>query len=122
MKNGTRSCGALWCLPVLLTLAGCSNLSWPWSRNHDSTAAVAPATGDDAECDRLRSAIKDNEERRRDASADSTSPEIVAAAEAKAGQKIDELRTRYEALDCPGEADPRYRRAPVAPAPGASPP
>jgi hypothetical protein len=81
---------------------------------------VAPAAGgnSDAECAQLRQDIKENEERRRNAAAQSTSPEIVAAAEANAGQRIDALRARYDALECTGEADPRYPRAPVTPVPG----
>jgi hypothetical protein len=111
-------------VPSLLAVAGCSNVSWPWSRHRDATAVapVTPGSDSDAECARLQADIKDSEERRRNAPTESTSPEIVAASEAKAGQQIDALRARFDALDCPGEADPRFRRAPVAPAPGALPP
>jgi hypothetical protein len=111
-------------LAALLAIGGCSSVSWPWNRHPDTTAVApaAPGTDNTADCDRLRSEIKDNEERRRNAPADSTSPEIVAAAEAKAGQQLDTLRARFDALDCPGESDPRFRRAPVTPAPGALPP
>ena len=110
----------LLCLPALLGAAGCSNVSWPWSRHHDAAAMASPAPGgnDDAQCAQLRADIKNNEERSRNATTQSTSPEIVAATEAKAGAQIDALRARYDALDCPGEADPHYRRAPVTPAPG----
>jgi len=95
-------------LPVLLALAGCSDVSWPWSRHHDSTSIV-PAGADgnnDAECAQLRADIKNNEESLRNATTESTSPEIVAASEAKAGQQIDALRQRYR-LD---KASPAMRR------------
>jgi hypothetical protein len=108
----------------VLAIGGCSDVSWPWSRHRDTTvvAPVAPGTDNTADCDRLRTEIKDNEERLRNAPTESTSPEIIAANEAKAGQQLDTLRQSFDALDCPGEADPRYRRAPVSPAPGALPP
>jgi hypothetical protein len=111
-------------LPVLLAAAGCSDVSWPWTRHHDSASIVpaGPGGNNDAECAQLRADIKNNEESLRNATTESTSPEIVAASEAKAGQQIDALRQRYDGLDCPGDADPRYRRAPVTPAPGGLPP
>ncbi len=107
-------------IPLLLGASGCSDVSWPWTRHRDTAALASPAPGgdNDAQCAQLRADIKNNEERRRNATTQSTSPEIVAATEAKAGANIDALRARYDALDCPGEADPRYRRAPVTPAPG----
>jgi hypothetical protein len=132
MSLNTRNFRCLLLVPALLAVGGCSDVSWPWSRHRD-TATVAPVApgsnggsdkGSDnaADCAQLQTEIRDNEERRRNATTESTSPEIVAAAEAKAGQQIDALRARFDALDCPGEADPRYRRAPVTPAPGALPP
>ncbi len=118
----TGSAGWAFGLAVLLCLSGCSDISWPWSRSSPSPAPTAAASGDgnDAECASLRSEIKNNEERSREAPTQSTSPEIVEATQAKAGQQVDELRARYDALDCQGQADPRYRRAPVTPAPGSA--
>ena len=132
MSLNTRNFRCLLLVPALLAVGACSDVSWPWSR-HPDTATVGPVapgsnggsdkgSDNDADCARLQAEIRDNEERRRNATTESTSPEIVAAAEAKAGQQIDTLRARFDALDCPGEADPRYRRAPVTPAPGALPP
>lgn len=116
--NRIPICVAL--VPALLVAAGCSDVSWPWSRHRDAAALASPGPGgnNDAQCAQLRADIKNNEERSRNATTQSTSPEIVAATEAKAGANIDALRARYDTLDCPGEADPRYRRAPVTPAPG----
>src|SRR5208282_3838623 len=83
-RHAWRPAGWALGLAALLAIGGCSSISWPWSRNRDTTAAAPVATGTgtdtDAECDRLRVEIKNSEESRRNASAQSTSPEIVAAA------------------------------------------
>ena len=114
---------------LLLTLAGCSEGSVPVLRGNASAApsAVAtPAEGTDAvaaECERLRAEIRSNQQAVREAPTISTSPEIVAAAQAKADKRIDDTRARLNGLNCPsdsGDTGQPPRLAPMPPAPGAA--
>jgi hypothetical protein len=117
---------------VLLTLAGCSSMSMPVLRSRASDAAsisAAPASGADptaAQCAQLRAEIRSNQQAVREAPTTSTSPQIVAAAEAKADKRIDDTRTRLDELDCPAEDDSfgvKVRPlAPMPPAPGGASP
>lgn len=109
-------------------LQGCG-VQWPW--RHDSTspppppsAANADAPAGDArkaECEQLSSDIRHNRDLAREAPALSSTPEIVQASEAKADQRIAELQTRYEQLDChdedatSGVAPPKTAPLPAAP-------
>jgi hypothetical protein len=120
--------GVLLLLASTLLLHGCG-VQWPW--RHDSTsppppppAASADAPAGDAlkaECDQLSSDIRHNRELAREAPALSSTPEIVEASEAKADQRIAELQTRYEQLDCHDEdaaaglAPPKTAPLPAAP-------
>ena len=117
---------------LVLALTGCSYMSVPVlrSREGDAPPPIASATpnGTDktaAECEQLRSEIRANQQAVREAPTTSTSPEIVAAAEAKADKRIDDTRTQLDELDCPPEPDPGGKLRPLAPLPpapgGASP-
>ena len=117
---------------VLLALTGCSYLSVPVlrSRATDAPPPIASVTpnGTDqtaAECAQLRSEVRANQQAVREAPTISTSPEIVAAAEAKADKRIDDTRTQLDELDCPPEPDTGDKLRPLAPmppAPGAASP
>ena len=116
---------------MLLTLVGCSEGSIPVLRGSEGKSAPAidaPADGSDptaAECEQLRSQIRANQQAVREAPTISTSPEIVAAAEAKADKRIDDTRARLDELDCPSDSDSSVkirRLAPMPPAPGAGSP
>ena len=116
---------------MLLTLIGCSEGSIPVLRGSEgkpAPAIEAPADGRDptaAECEQLRSQIRSNQQALREAPTISTSPEIVAAAEAKADKRIDDTRSRLDELDCPSDSDSSVklrRLAPMPPAPGAGSP
>jgi hypothetical protein len=120
--------GAAFGAAVLLALVGCSEGSIPvlrGSAGKSASAIAAPADGADptaAECDQLRAQIRSNQQALREAPTISTSPEIVAAAEAKADKRIDDTRSRLDELDCPSDADNSAkvpRLAPMPPAPGA---
>jgi hypothetical protein len=88
---------------ALLGFSGCSYMSVPVlrSRAADSPPPIASATPDAdgpdrtaAECEQLRSEIRANQQAVREAPTISTSPEIVAAAEAKADKRIDDTRSQ----------------------------
>jgi len=111
---------------LLLALMACSDGSMPVLRG-SAASAIEPAPGISdpvaAECEQLRAQIRANQQDVREAPTTSTSPEIVAAAEAKADKRIDDTRARLDDLDCPSDSDdsarPR-RLAPLPPAPGAA--
>ncbi len=117
---------------ALLTLAGCSSMSMPVLRSRASDApssSAAPASGADptaAECAQLRAEIRSNQQALREAPTISTSPQIVAAAEAKADKRIDDTRARLDELDCRSEGDSSGVKvrplAPMPPAPGGASP
>jgi hypothetical protein len=119
--------GAALGVALLLWLAGCSEGSIPVLRGSEGAvpSAIAPTAGSDAvaaECEQLRSQIRANQQAVRAAPSISTSPEIVAAAEAKADKRIDDMRARLDELDCPSDSDsavkPPRPLAPMPPAPG----
>lgn len=120
---------------ALSLLYACSNGSMPVLRERAAAGPdlVAPADGSDpvaAQCEQLRAQIRSNLQARRQAPTLSTSPEIVAASEAKADQRIDDVRANMDALDCPDENPPQRKPgasgqpddlrplAPLPPAPG----
>lgn len=116
---------------VLLTLMSCSEGSIPVLRGNEGKSLpdiAAPADGSDptaAKCERLRAQVRSNQQAVREAPTISTSPEIVAAAEAKADKRIDDTRTRLDELDCPSDSDSSVTDRPLAPmlpAPGAGSP
>jgi hypothetical protein len=96
-------------------------------RSRADASVTAPSNPDDplaAQCTQLREQIRVNQESLREAPAISTSPQIVAAAEGKADQRIDELRNRMDELGCSAEyanadAGERVRMMPLPPAPNA---
>jgi hypothetical protein len=117
-------------LPAVVTcallgagVAGCEDLNWPFHRAQ-STSTSSPGedngSGNASECADIRAQIKDNQESRREAPTTSTNQDIVSASEGKADKRIEDLQTRYEALDCPSDEAPnRGRLPPLQPAPGA---
>jgi hypothetical protein len=117
---------------LLLLVEGCSYISMPVLRSRASDAPstiAAPASGADptaAECAQLRTEIRSNQQAVREAPTTSTSPQIVAAAEAKADKRIDDKRAQLDELDCPAEDDGSGVKvrplAPMPPAPGAASP
>jgi hypothetical protein len=119
--------GAALGLTLLVSLGGCEDINWPFHRNASSDSApmapAAEAAGGseiEAQCADIRAQIKDSEEQRREAPVTSTDPEIVNAGLGKADKRIEDLRARYDELDCPSDADPQPGRVPpLPPAPGA---
>ena len=112
-------------IATVLALVGCSSGSIPVlrSRAGDAPAVVASsADGSDsnaAECEQLRAQIRSNQQAVREAPTTSTSPIIVAAAEGKADQRIDDARQRLDELDCPSEDQSAGTLRPLAPMPPA---
>jgi len=117
-------------LIALVGLTACSDLSVPVLRSRAADPPpLEPATGDGtgttsadrtaAECAQLRSEIRANQQAVREAPTISTSPEIVAAAEAKADKRIDDTRSQLDELDCPSEPDTGEKLRPLAPLPAA---
>lgn len=113
-----------------LALDGCSAGSMPVLRSRARStppAEMVPADGSDsksAHCDQLRAEIRANQEEVRQAPATSTSPQIVAAAQAKADKRIDDTRSQLDDLDCDSDtgkaAVKAPPQAPLPPAPGAA--
>jgi hypothetical protein len=106
---------------MLLALVGCSEGSIPVLRGHEGGASeevAASANGADptaAECEQLQAQVRANQQALREAPTISTSPEIVAAAEAKADKRIDDTRSRLDELDCPSDSDSSEKLRPLAP-------
>ena len=111
------------CLLLGVGLAGCEDLNWPFHRAQSSSTSSPgddSGSGNASECADIRAQIKDNEESRREAPTTSTNQDIVNASAGKADKRIDDLQTRYDALDCPSDESPRPNRLPpLQPAPGA---
>jgi len=110
-------------LPLLL-LGGCADLNWPF---HHPSAPVSAAPGDRgadssgsaAECADIRAQIRESQEMRREAPTTTTDSDIVNAAQGKADKRIDDLRQRADALDCPSDSPSSHNRMPpLQPAPG----
>jgi hypothetical protein len=114
---------------ALLGLTACSYLSVPVLRSRAADpppleSSTPDGTGTDradrtAECAQLRSEIRANQQAVREAPTISTSPEIVAAAEAKADKRIDDTRSQLDELDCPPEPYSGEKLRPLAPLPPA---
>src|ERR1700676_2294500 len=114
-----------------LARAASSWLSVPVLRSRASeapapiTASANAADATAAECQRLRAEIRSNQQAVREAPTTSTSPQIVAAAQAQADKRIDDARARLDELNCPSEGDSSVKLRPLAPlppAPGAASP
>jgi hypothetical protein len=128
---GTMLAAAL-AAALQLTLSTCSSMSMPVlrSRAADAPSSIAaPANGADrtaAQCEQLRSEIRSNQQAVREAPTTTTSPQIVAAAQAKADKRIDDTRERMEELGCAAESDSSGAKlrplAPMPAAPGAASP
>jgi hypothetical protein len=111
---------------ALLVLAASCSDGLPVLRSQaDSRITASPNSADPAaaQCQALRDQIRSNQESGREAPTISTSPQIVAAAEGKADQRIDELQSRLDTLDCADQGNPdahsKARIAPLPPAPNA---
>jgi hypothetical protein len=107
----------------MLLQTACSDLPVLRSRA-DESVPLSTNTSDPvaAQCQQLRDQIRVDQESQREATTISTNPQIVAAAQGKADQRIEQLRDRLDALDCAdqGRADPSGPRiAPLPPAPNA---
>jgi hypothetical protein len=110
-------------LGAVLAQTACSDP--PVLRSRADSAISAPTNSSDpvaAQCQQLRDQIRVDQESQREAITISTNPQIVAAAQAKADQRVDQLRDRLDALDCPdqGKQDtsgPRIAPLPAAPNP-----
>jgi hypothetical protein len=110
-------------LTAALLLAGCTDP--PVLRSRVDANMAAPTDSNDpvaAQCQQLRDQIRANQEQQREAVTFSTNPQIVAAAQAKADQRVDQLRDRMDVLDCadqqpdaPKTAPPRITPLPPAP-------
>jgi hypothetical protein len=106
---------------LVLSLACCSEP--PLLRSQADSRIALPSNTDDpvaAQCQQLRAQIRANQESVREAPTISTSPQIVAAAQGKADQRIQALRDQLEALDCADQSQsPGARAPPLPPAPNA---
>ncbi|HWW20824.1 MAG TPA: hypothetical protein VNZ06_08470 [Steroidobacteraceae bacterium] len=110
-------------LSAALLQASCSDPPVLRSR---ADAATATATNSNdplaAQCQQLRDQIRANQESQREAASFSTNPQIVAAAQAKADQRIERLHERLDELDCADQDkqdSSNVRIAPLPPAPNA---
>jgi hypothetical protein len=105
----------------LLLLSACSD-GPPMLRSQVAASIGPRADTDDplaAQCQQLRDQIRANQESEREAPSTSTSPQIVAAAQGKADQRIDDLRNRMDTLGCEEESKDSSNHARVAPLPPA---
>jgi hypothetical protein len=105
-----------------LGLLACQSLNWPWHRAGTAHGLGVSEAAHDAAgaCAELGAQIRESLEAQREAPTTSVNPEIVGASQARAERRIDQLQSRYEALDCPAEELPgRARLPPLQPAPGA---
>jgi hypothetical protein len=111
---------------LLLLLASCFD-GPPVLRSRADADISAPTNSNDpvaTQCQQLRDQIRSNQESEREAVTISTNPQIVAAAEGKADQRIDQLRNRMDSLDCADQekqdsSSSATRIAPMPPAPNA---
>jgi hypothetical protein len=119
MKSGITPGAAL--AAAALLLVACSDNPPITLRSRADANVAAPANSNDpvaAQCEQLRDQIRADQQSGREAVAVSTNPQIVAAAQGKADQRIDELRERMDALDCtdqPQRDIPSNLRSPVLP-------
>jgi hypothetical protein len=108
-----------------LSLGGCSSYSMPVLRSRAADAPTTVASSADgtdpnaAECEQLRAQIRSNQQAVREAPTTSTSPIIVAAAQGRADQHIDDARQRLDELNCPSEDESAGKLRPLAPLPPA---
>ena len=103
---------ALW-----LSLACCSG--GVVLRSQADQHVTAPSNSSDpaaAQCQQLRDQIRTDQESVREAPTISTSPQIVAAAEGKADQRIQDLRDQLDSLDCADDGHSPHSSVPPLPA------
>ena len=111
---------------ALWALASCSEGSMPVLRSHARAAPppiAAPGEGSEAtaaRCEQLRAELRANLEAVREAPTTSTSPQIVAAAQAKADKRSDDARSELDDLNCGKAGVKPPPQAPIPPAPGAA--
>ena len=104
-------------LSVTLLASACSLFHHEPSESH-ATASTSATQQD--ECERLRTQIRAEQQRERQAPTTSTDENIVNAAQAKADHRLDDLQSEYEAQNCSSAARPpaRAKSPPLPAAPG----
>ena len=108
------------CASAAFWLLSCTEM--PVLRSQADAHISAPADNKDpaaAQCQLLRDQIRANQESQRGAPSISTSPQIVAAAQGKADQRIDQLQARLDSLDCADDSSDSTHKARIAPLPPA---
>ena len=103
-------------LCITLFVSACSL----FHHESDSRAAASSSTTDQDECARLRTEIRAEQQRERQAPTTSTDENIVNAAQAKADHRLDDLQSQYDAQNCSSETRPpaRAKNPPLPAAPG----
>lgn len=108
--------------PAVLTALGAAMSISACSLFHHEPAETSAATSSGAaspqdECERLRAAIREQQQRERQAPTTSTDEDIVGAAEAKADHRLQDLQTQYDDQNCSSAArPPAHAKAPPLPA------
>ncbi len=114
--NG-RLCWPPTAAALMLIMTGCS-----WFHRPPDTVTATPSTPAEqqAECARLAAEIRTYQAKQRQAPTISTDEDIVNAAEAKADNRLEDLQSQYNDMDCSAAALPpaRARIPPLPPAPG----
>jgi hypothetical protein len=122
MSYRTRLRALLMAVGAAAMLAGCS-IALQRQHPDAGTNAGTPGgsdSGTEAECASLRSQIRTNQIKLRQAPTTSVNEDIVAAAQGNASRRLDQLRAQYDDLGCSDSQLPpqRGRFAPLPPAPG----
>jgi len=121
----TQRSAALLSCGLLLALAGCAEVSWPYHRDSEPVTPAPDATPGDlaSQCSNIQADIRANQETRREAPTTTTYSDIVDAAQAKADKRIEDLQQRADNMGCASDAPTEPLRTPLLqPAPGGAPP
>jgi hypothetical protein len=110
--------------PALVTALSVALLTTACSLFHhesDTRAAAGTSATQEDECERLRTQIRAEQQRERQAPTTSTEENIVNAAQAKADRRVDDLQAQYDSQNCSSAARPARAKTPPLPAaPGGS--
>jgi hypothetical protein len=101
-------------MAAALLLMSCSDP--PVLRSSLDSQSSAPPNSNDpvaAQCQQLRDQIRSNQETQREADTLSSNPQIIAATQAKADQRIEQLRDRLDELDCAHQGQQDVQRSPA---------
>jgi hypothetical protein len=100
-------------LSAALLTAACSLF------HHESSEASSASATQQDECEHLRTQIRAEQQRERQAPTTSADENIVNAAQAKADHRLDDLQSQYDAQNCSSAARPpaRAKTPPLPPAP-----